>query len=44
MRTLLGPYQQDTPEAKKLEAMDKSWVSAVELAGVAIQLAQLKGL
>ena len=44
MRTLLGPYQQDTPAATKLEAMDKPWVSAVELAEVAIHLAQLKGI
>lgn len=43
MRTLLGPYQKDTPAATKLEAMDKPWLSAVELAEVAIHLAQLKG-
>jgi hypothetical protein len=44
MRTITGPYADGTPEAIQLEKMDKSIVSAVELADIAIKLAALRGL
>lgn len=44
MRTLLGPHPKDSPEALELEAADRSFVSAVELADLAARLAQIKGL
>lgn len=41
---LLGPYEAKSPDALDLEKMDQPFVSAVELADVALRLAALKGL
>lgn len=41
---LLGPYEPKSPDAMDLQKMDQSFVSAVDLADVALRLAALKGL
>ena len=41
---VLGPYEAQSSDALDLAKMDQSFVSAVELADVALRLAALKGL